>query len=189
MFHLFILLTANSKNNFEKYYRVGSLDYCHIQEWHLPQVNSLLSKAFWPCIDMKEYLKQPEHTIIALYKRLVVGCGFITPQGYISYLFTHPDWRRSGIGKFMLYQLIQSCNISDAMQDDDDEFQPMHEPNDITLHISVHNTPGITLCEKFGFRQEETVTNFYAHFFTQKCSNDLQNVKTFDSYYYRLKQS
>ena len=27
-------------------------------------------------------------------------------EAYISYLFTHPDWRGAGIAKFMLYHLI-----------------------------------------------------------------------------------
>lgn len=28
-------------------------------------------------------------------------------EAYISYLFTHPEWRGAGIAKFMLYHLIQ----------------------------------------------------------------------------------
>lgn len=38
-------------DKYQRYYQVGSIDYCHLQEWHLPQVNTLLSKAFWPDID------------------------------------------------------------------------------------------------------------------------------------------
>ena len=28
-------------------------------------------------------------------------------EAYISYLFTHPEWRGAGLAKFMLYHLIQ----------------------------------------------------------------------------------
>jgi GNAT superfamily N-acetyltransferase len=163
---------------YENYYQVGTIDYCHMQEWHLPQVNSLLSRAFWPCIDLRDFIKQPEHTIVVLYKRLVIGCGFITHQGYIPYLFTHPEWRRSGIAKFMLYQLIQS-SMDESMQQDDF----LQEMNDVTLHVSTANNAMIQLVEKFGFRQEETTPNFYAHFYDSK-----QSQNSYDAYYYRLKR-
>lgn len=28
-------------------------------------------------------------------------------EAYISFIFTHPEWRRAGIAKSMLYHLIQ----------------------------------------------------------------------------------
>ena len=46
------------------------------------------------------------------FRRLVVGFAFMVPdvtfnEAYISFIFTHPDWRRAGIATFMLYHLIQ----------------------------------------------------------------------------------
>ena len=46
------------------------------------------------------------------YKELVIGFAFMVPdfshtEAYISYIFTHPEWRRHGIAKFMVYHLIQ----------------------------------------------------------------------------------
>jgi len=45
--------------------------------------------------------------VVALYRKLVVACGFITPTGYISYIATHPDWRGWGIASIILYLLIK----------------------------------------------------------------------------------
>ena len=43
---------------------------------------------------------------------MVIGFGFLVPdvsfnEAYISFLWVHPDWQRSGVGTFMLYHLIQ----------------------------------------------------------------------------------
>jgi len=32
-------------------------------------------------------------------------------EAYISFVFTHPEWRRAGIGSFLLYHLIQVTNF------------------------------------------------------------------------------
>lgn len=42
----------------------------------------------------------------------MIGFAFMVPdvdhhEAYISFLFTHPEWRRAGIAKFMVYHLIQ----------------------------------------------------------------------------------
>jgi GNAT superfamily N-acetyltransferase len=62
-----------------------------------------------------ECLQYPDFSCVVLYKKLVVGFAFMVPdvglnEAYISFLFTRPEWRRAGIGTFMLYHLIQaSC--------------------------------------------------------------------------------
>jgi len=33
-------------------------------------------------------------------------------EAYISFIFTHPEWRCAGIGTFMLYHLIQVRHFS-----------------------------------------------------------------------------
>lgn len=45
-------------------------------------------------------------------RKLVIGFAFMVPdvaynEAYISFIFTHPEWRRAGIGSFLLYHLIQ----------------------------------------------------------------------------------
>lgn len=42
----------------------------------------------------------------------MIGFAFLVPdvkynEAYISFIFTHPEWRGAGIGTFVLYHLIQ----------------------------------------------------------------------------------
>ncbi|XP_022251313.1 cysteine-rich protein 2-binding protein-like, partial [Limulus polyphemus] len=73
------------------------MDYCYVRPQHIPVINSLCHEFFWPGIDCK---------------KVIIGFAFMVPdvsynEAYISFIFTHPEWRRAGIAKFMLYHLIQ----------------------------------------------------------------------------------
>lgn len=64
---------------------------------------------------MSECLSYPDFSVVALYKKLVIGCGFLVPdvgfnEAYISFMAVRPGWQRSGIATFMLYHLIQVCS-------------------------------------------------------------------------------
>ncbi|OBZ85351.1 Cysteine-rich protein 2-binding protein [Choanephora cucurbitarum] len=120
-----------------------SIDYVYFQKEHLSQVNLLLSRSFWEGIDVSESLLFPEFSIVALYKRHVIGCAFMTPEAYITYFAVDPGWTNANIGQFMLYHLFQTA-IS----------------KDITLHVSANNNAMI-LYQKFGFKPEEFIVNFY----------------------------
>ncbi|KAI8087925.1 uncharacterized protein B0P05DRAFT_530696 [Gilbertella persicaria] len=120
-----------------------SIDYVYFQKEHLSQVNHLLSRTFWEGIDVSESLLFPEFSIVALYKRRVIGCAFMTPEAYITYFAVDPGWTNASIGQFMLYHLFQTA-IS----------------KDITLHVSANNNAMI-LYQKFGFKPEEFIVNFY----------------------------
>ncbi len=63
-------------------------------------------------VDLSECLQYPDFSVVVLYKKVVVGFGFMVPdvkynEAYISFLLVHPEWRRAGIGTFMIYHLIQ----------------------------------------------------------------------------------
>lgn len=65
-----------------------------------------------PGVDLSECLQYPDFSVVVLYKKVVVGFGFMVPdvkynEAYISFLLVHPEWRRAGIGTFMIYHLIQ----------------------------------------------------------------------------------
>lgn len=120
-----------------------SIDYVYFQKEHLVQVNELLSRTFWEGVDVSESLLFPEFSIVALYKRHVIGCAFMTPEAYITYFAVEPGWGNASIGQFMLYHLFQTA-IS----------------KDITLHVSANNNAMI-LYQKFGFKPEEFIVNFY----------------------------
>ncbi|KAJ1994857.1 rim15, signal transduction response regulator [Dimargaris cristalligena] len=119
------------------------VEYRYVEACHLPQVNALLSKAFWPGIDMAEALQYPECSIVALYKRLVIGCAFMTPDAYVTYITVAPGWSNAGIGSFMLYHLNQ-----------------ISVGKDISLHVSANN-PAMILYQGYGFKPEQFIVNFY----------------------------
>jgi len=56
---------------------------------------------------VEECLDYPDFTVVALYNLCVVGCALMTPEGYITYIAVHPEWRRANIGMFMMYHLLQ----------------------------------------------------------------------------------
>lgn len=67
-------------------------------------------------VDLSECLQYPDFSVVVLYKKVVVGFGFMVPdvkynEAYISFLLVHPEWRRAGIGTFMIYHLIQVCQL------------------------------------------------------------------------------
>ncbi|KYM81550.1 Cysteine-rich protein 2-binding protein [Atta colombica] len=126
----------------------ASIDYSYIRPQHIPAINSLCCQFFWPGIDLTECLQYPDFTCVVLYKKLVIGFAILVPyigynEAYISFFFTRPEWRKSGIGTFMLYHLIQTCM-----------------GQDVTLHVSATN-PALILYQKFGFKVEEFVQDFY----------------------------
>lgn len=127
------------------------VDLCYLQEHHLRAVNVLISQFFWP-VDLSECLMYPDFTVVALYGKLVVGFGCMTPdvkvnEAYLSFLLTHPDFSCSGIGRLMLYHLTQTCM-----------------GKDITLHVSVDN-PAMILYQQFGFKAEQYCLDFYQRYF------------------------
>ncbi|XP_017052930.2 cysteine-rich protein 2-binding protein [Drosophila ficusphila] len=126
----------------------STIDFCYVRPQHIPAVNALLQSAFWPNIDVSECLSYPDYSVVALYKKLVIGCGFLVPdvgynEAYISFMAVRPNWQRSRIASVMLYHLIQTCMSKD-----------------ITLHVSASNS-AVMLYQKFGFKMEEIILDFY----------------------------
>lgn len=73
-------------------------------------------------------------------------------EAYISFVLVHPEWRRGGIGTYMIYHLIQTCM-----------------GKDVTLHVSVTN-PAMLLYQKFGFKPEEFILDFYSRYLPEDSS-------------------
>ncbi|KAH6940622.1 hypothetical protein HPB50_003065 [Hyalomma asiaticum] len=107
-------------------------------------------------------------------RKLVVGFAFMVPdvkfnEAYIPFIFTHPEWRRSGIAKFMLYHLIQAL-CHDASKGSSNKSSPT-----LFLYADVHgerryatcigDEPGRTSVPKFGFKIEELILDFYDKYF------------------------
>ncbi|XP_038659746.1 cysteine-rich protein 2-binding protein isoform X2 [Scyliorhinus canicula] len=124
------------------------VDYCYVCPNFIPTINSMCHEFFWPGIDLSESLQYPDFSVVVLYKKVIVGFGFMVPdvkynQAYISFLLVHPEWRRAGIATFMIYHLIQTCM-----------------GKDVTLHVSASNS-AMLLYQKFGFKAEEYILDFY----------------------------
>ncbi|XP_014286007.1 cysteine-rich protein 2-binding protein [Halyomorpha halys] len=124
------------------------INYMYIQKQHIQAINVLAEQYFWPGIDVSSALWYPEFSCVALYKKLVVGFGIMTPglylnEGYINFLFVRPHWRSSGIASFILYHLTQTC-IS----------------WNITLHTSLSND-ALLLYNKFTFKVHQMIRDFY----------------------------
>ncbi|KAG8733990.1 hypothetical protein FRC11_013828 [Ceratobasidium sp. 423] len=82
-------------------YSWAPITYTPIYAWHLPQVHDLLERAFWSGIDVSDSVKwEPEQcSVVALYKKLVVGCGFLseTMDPYVTYITVRAGWEQSGV--------------------------------------------------------------------------------------------
>ncbi|XP_068676703.1 cysteine-rich protein 2-binding protein-like isoform X2 [Montipora foliosa] len=130
---------------------VAPIEYCYVQPHHIASVNAMCREFFWPGIDLSECLQYPDFSCVVLYKKFVIGFAFMVPdvkynEAYISFVLVHPEWRRGGIGTYMIYHLIQTCM-----------------GKDVTLHVSVTN-PAMLLYQKFGFKPEEFILDFYSRY-------------------------
>ena len=137
-----------------------SLDFVHLRREFVGQCNDLLSLSFWPGIDVSEALDYPDYTMLALYRHAVVACAFLTPEGYLSYLHVRPDFQGHKISEKLLSLLL-----------------PMVSPRkDITLHVSVTNASAILVYQKFGFKPEEFIVNFYEKYYPQDYRENSKNA-------------
>ncbi|XP_067027578.1 cysteine-rich protein 2-binding protein-like isoform X4 [Acropora muricata] len=136
---------------------VAPIEYCYVQPHHIASVNAMCQEFFWPGIDLSECLQYPDFSCIVLYKKFIIGFAFMVPdvkynEAYISFVLVHPEWRRGGIGTYMIYHLIQTCM-----------------GKDVTLHVSVTN-PAMLLYQKFGFKPEEFILDFYSRYLPEDSS-------------------
>ncbi|XP_071951986.1 cysteine-rich protein 2-binding protein-like isoform X2 [Antedon mediterranea] len=134
---------------------LGPIDYCYVRPQHIPSVNALCREFFWPGVDLSECLQYSDFSVVALYKKVVIGFGFMVPDvkynvAYISFLFVHPEWRGAGIATFMVYHLIQTCM-----------------GKDVTLHVSATNS-AMLLYQRFGFKPEEFIVDFYDKYYPEE---------------------
>ncbi|KAL3896577.1 MAG: hypothetical protein SGCHY_003985 [Lobulomycetales sp.] len=139
-----------------------TIDYVYFQSRHLDQVNRLLRDQFWESVDVSECLNWPDYSIIAMHGKLVVGCAFLSPECYLTYLAVREGWQRLGIGRFMLFHLIKlTSRTRDAAGGSQGDNSGAR---DITLHVSVDN-PAMILYQMFGFKTEKYMYVFHCYLY------------------------
>ena len=80
---------------------VRKVVYCVVRK----MVNCVLREMVY-CVVLRKMVS------CVLVRKVVVAFAFMVPdvkhnEAYISFIFTHPEWRCAGIASFMLYHLIQ----------------------------------------------------------------------------------
>jgi len=136
------------------------INVVHLRSEFVPQVNRLLRNHFWPGIDVSETLEWPDTSLLLTYRtRLVIGCVLCNPEGYISYLLVHPDWRSFGLAGKLLYLLLTRC---------------LKEQKDVGVHVAVGN-PAMMLYQRFGFKPEEFIVDFYGSRYRQGGPEGIQD--------------
>lgn len=76
------------------------------------------------------------------------GVWLIPPEGYITNVAVHPDYRRLGIGSRIIEKLVADCEAKNCP--------------DITLEVRVSNAPAIGLYESFGFESVGVRKKYYS---------------------------
>ncbi|KLO19093.1 hypothetical protein SCHPADRAFT_818852, partial [Schizopora paradoxa] len=146
--HAFSTLAHPERETVERC--IHPIDYQRLQTEHLPQLHDLLSRTFWPGINVEDALQfSPERcTIVATYKHLVVGAALLSSpnETYITYLVVRSGWEGSQVATKMLYLLLQQS-----------------PQQDVLLHVSANN-PAMLLYNRFGFKAEEFIVGFYEEY-------------------------
>ena len=136
------------------------IDFMPLSSTHISQCNALLERLFWPGINIFDCISY-RTGIVALYRKLVVGVGVVTPDGYLMYLAVRPYWEGQGLGRMMLWWLIKE-----------------NDNVDISLHVAADNpalvcpthlvlSNGEIMYQSFGFKAEEYIVNFYDKFYDE----------------------
>ncbi|KAJ3122494.1 Syntaxin-1A [Nowakowskiella sp. JEL0407] len=141
-------------------YENSSIDYRRMEERDVFIVNQFLALIFWDGIDVSEFLAFPSLSVVVFYKSLLIGCAFISPENYITYIAVKPGWQGCGIAKVMLYILIGRGKGEMS--------------SDVVLHVSANNR-ALILYQKFGFKPEEFIVGFYSHYLPEE-SEDCKNA-------------
>eukprot|EP00158_Paraphelidium_tribonemae_P005234 Partr_v1_DN27237_c0_g1_i1_m38894 putative CSRP2 binding protein len=124
-----------------------SIDYAYLRPHHVPQVNELLCRLLWPQIDVTADLQYPDHAIVVLYRRRVIGCAIMElgpTSSYITYLAVDYGWRGCGIASTMMYLLTS-----------------MYRKKDVLLHVQPTNWNAMRVYQKWGFKAERFAVGFY----------------------------
>lgn len=123
------------------------------EEW-IEQIYALEREAFsqpWSREDFRERIKNPQVCYLIAFEQeqLVAGCCLreIVGEGEITNVATATGWRRKGIGKLLLKQLLAEGEKRGISA--------------FTLEVRASNQEAIALYQSLGFKQEGIRLGFY----------------------------
>lgn len=116
------------------------IDFLPLSMSHVSQCNALLQRLFWPGISIVDCVGY-KTGVVALYRKLVVGVGVITPDGYLMYLAVRPNWEGEGLGRMMLWWLVKE-----------------NETVDITLHVAADNPALVLPVKSIAYLKQDYVS-------------------------------
>ena len=124
---------------------VPPLRYRRLTAGFVDGVNRLLIDQFWPGIDASVCLVHPELTCVATFRRTIVGCALLSPEGYLSYVAVSPLWRGRCIASKLIVLAVES----------------LPKGVEVTLHVSPSNTSALLLYQRLGFKIDRWLVGFY----------------------------
>ena len=127
-----------------------------MSETHVKEVAELEKQCFstpWSETSLLEELnKNNSYFLVAIHTtgQLVgyIGFNFILDEGYITNIAVHTNFRRCGIARNLLQEII--------------DFSQRRQLKFVSLEVRKSNIPAISLYEKMGFSSVGERTNFYS---------------------------
>lgn len=92
-------------------------------------------------------------TVVALYKRLVVGAAFLSSpvETYLTYLVVRSGWECSGVARLFLFYPETNPFIDTSGSTILYLLLNFHPTKDITLHVSANNSAMVNFLKAFIF--------------------------------------
>lgn len=91
------------------------------------------------------------HYIVLIEDDVIVGYGgvwYVMDEGHITNVAIHPDYRKKGYGKVLVYEMMKRAIEGNLRQ--------------MTLEVRVSNVPAIKLYEKMGFESVGIRPKYYS---------------------------
>ncbi len=125
-----------------------------MREEHVDEVYCIEKLSFptpWPRISfLHELQNNLAYYVVALAEKKVVGYAgmwLILEEAHVTNLAVHPDYRRLGVGRLLLGELILRAALLGAAR--------------MTLEVRASNQVAIGLYTSLGFRQEGRRKGYY----------------------------
>lgn len=139
--------TKNSRKNLE-------IDFAPMRKRHINDILQIEKASFptpWAKISFLQELQNDlaVYTVVLTKGKVIgyAGMWLILDEAHITNVAVHPDYRRMGIGRLLMRQIILKAAVLGAAR--------------MTLEVRVSNTPACQLYEELGFSREGLRKGYY----------------------------